>query len=92
MFSTCQAVLRGHTSLVGLIELTDISLITACAGGSIFSWSLDDFTEKWRVLAHDNAVTSFRSDGDVIVSGGSDGKVKLWNGTSCNDFNKLFIY
>lgn len=31
------------------------------------------------MVAHGNAVTTLRSDGDVIVTGGSDGKVKLWD-------------
>ncbi|KAH9212971.1 WD40-repeat-containing domain protein [Leptodontidium sp. 2 PMI_412] len=74
---TCQAVLGGHGSLVGVLEFTGESLVTACSGGRIFSWSLDDYTEVWRVDAHANAVTTPQSDGTVIVSGGSDGKV--WN-------------
>lgn len=32
-----------------------------------------------RLAAHDNSITSLQFDDNRIVSGGSDGRVKIWN-------------
>lgn len=65
--------------MVSLLELTPSTLISASAGGQILLWSLDDRTEISRTVAHSNSVVTLRSEGNFIVSGGSDGKVKLWD-------------
>ena len=42
-------------------------------------WSLTDNQAVHRLAAHDNSVTSLQFDDARIVSGGSDGRVKIWN-------------
>jgi F-box and WD-40 domain protein CDC4 len=40
---------------------------------------LQTFTAIHRLAAHDNSVTSLQFDDSRIVSGGSDGRVKVWD-------------
>ena len=42
-------------------------------------WSLHTYLPIHRLAAHDNSVTSLQFDDDRIVSGGSDGRVKVWD-------------
>lgn len=80
VYSACQAVLGGFTSLIGLLQLLPSSLLAADAKGFISLWSNESYSEMvWKTPAHEYAVTSVHSDGSKIVSGGSDGKVNIWN-------------
>ena len=42
-------------------------------------WSLETNQAVHRLAAHDNSVTSLQFDDSRIVSGGSDGRVKIWD-------------
>jgi F-box and WD-40 domain protein CDC4 len=82
--SKCLAVLQGHTSLVGQLQMREDILVTGGSDGSVRVWSLASYQAIHRLAAHDNSVTSLQFDNTRIVSGGSDGRVKVWdlkNGT-----------
>lgn len=76
---TCQAILQGHTSLVGQLQMRASTLVTGGSDGSVRVWSLASYTPIHRLAAHDNSVTSLQFDDSRIVSGGSDGRVKIWD-------------
>lgn len=42
-------------------------------------WSLEQLVPIHRLAAHDNSVTSLQFNESRIVSGGSDGRVKIWD-------------
>lgn len=77
--SDCLAVLQGHTSLVGQLQMRGGTLVTGGSDGSVRVWSLERFCPIHRLAAHDNSVTSLQFDDTRIVSGGSDGRVKVWD-------------
>ena len=76
---TCRAILQGHTSLVGQLQMRGSTLVTGGSDGSVRVWSLDTYVAIHRLAAHDNSVTSLQFDDTRIVSGGSDGRVKIWD-------------
>jgi F-box and WD-40 domain protein CDC4 len=76
---TCTAVLQGHTSLVGQLQMRGDTLVTGGSDGSVRVWSLTEHHAIHRLAAHDNSVTSLQFDDTRIVSGGSDGRVKVWD-------------
>lgn len=78
-YSECQAVLQGHTSLVGQLQMRGGTLVTGGSDGSVRVWSLEKFCPIHRLAAHDNSVTSLQFDDTRVVSGGSDGRVKVWD-------------
>ena len=75
----CIAILQGHTSLVGQLQLRNDTLVTGGSDGSVRVWSLQTYSPIHRLAAHDNSVTSLQFDDSRIVSGGSDGRVKVWD-------------
>lgn len=77
--SACQAILQGHTSLVGQLQMRGDTLVTGGSDGSVRVWSLKKMAPIHRLAAHDNSVTSLQFDGVRVVSGGSDGRVKVWD-------------
>lgn len=79
---TCQAILQGHTSLVGQLQMRNSTLVTGGSDGSVRVWSLDTYSPIHRLAAHDNSVTSLQFDDLRVVSGGSDGRVKIWDLTT----------
>src|SRR3954451_11750260 len=79
LFRSCQAILQGHTSLVGQLQMRGNTLVTGGSDGSVRVWSLESMSPIHRLAAHDNSVTSLQFDDNRIVSGGSDGRVKIWS-------------
>lgn len=77
--SSCKAILQGHTSLVGQLQIRGNTLVTGGSDGSVRVWSLESYSPMHRLAAHDNSVTSLQFDENRIVSGGSDGRVKIWD-------------
>ena len=77
--SQCQAILQGHTSLVGQLQMRGHTLVTGGSDGSVRVWSLKKMAPIHRLAAHDNSVTSLQFDETRVVSGGSDGRVKVWD-------------
>ena len=75
----CLALLQGHTSLVGQLQLTNDVLVTGGSDGRVIIFSLSTFECLHRLCAHDNSVTCLQFDDRFIVSGGNDGRVKLWD-------------
>ena len=75
----CLAVLQGHTSLVGQLQMRGDTLVTGGSDGSVRVWSLERLVPIHRLAAHDNSVTSLQFNESRIVSGGSDGRVKVWD-------------
>lgn len=75
----CRAILQGHTSLVGQLQMQGTTLVTGGSDGSVRVWSLLKMAPIHRLAAHDNSVTSLQFDHNRIVSGGSDGRVKVWD-------------
>lgn len=78
-FSECLAILQGHTSLVGQLQMRGDTLVTGGSDGSVRVWSLEKMCPIHRLAAHDNSVTSLQFDDTRVVSGGSDGRVKIWD-------------
>lgn len=74
----CLALLTGHTSLVGQLQLTNSILVTGGSDGRVIVFDLTTFECLYRLCAHDNSVTCLQFDDRFIVSGGNDGRVKLW--------------
>jgi WD40 repeat protein len=72
-----KAVLMGHTSLVGQIQMRGNTLVTGGSDGSVRVWDLEKLRCVTRMAAHDNSVTSLQFDNKIIVTGGSDGYVKV---------------
>lgn len=77
--SACVAILQGHTSLVGQLQMRGNTLVTGGSDGSVRVWSLEKMAPIHRLAAHDNSVTSLQFDDTRVVSGGSDGRVKVWD-------------
>lgn len=77
--SECLAILQGHTSLVGQLQMRGDTLVTGGSDGSVRVWSLEKMAPIHRLAAHDNSVTSLQFDDTRVVSGGSDGRVKIWD-------------
>jgi F-box and WD-40 domain protein CDC4 len=78
-YSECLALLTGHTSLVGQLQLTNSILVTGGSDGRVIIFDLSTFECLYRLCAHDNSVTCLQFDDRFIVSGGNDGRVKLWD-------------
>ncbi len=87
--STCLAILQGHTSLVGQLQMRNSTLVTGGSDGSVRVWSLNTYNPVHRLAAHDNSVTSLQFDDLRIVSGGSDGRVKIWDLNTGNLIREL---
>lgn len=75
---SCIAVLKVGADLIGQLHRPSV-LIGADNSGKMHMWSLDKYNELQTIEAHDNSVTSMLCAGSTIVSGGADGKVKVWN-------------
>lgn len=87
--SECVALLQGHTSLVGQLQLSGDILITGGSDGRVIIFDLATYTCLQRICAHDNSVTCLQFDDRFIVSAGNDGRVKLWDIKTGNFIREL---
>lgn len=76
--SVCTALLQGHTSLVGQLQLSGDTLISGGSDGRVIIFSLKSAETRFRLCAHDNSVTCLQFDDRFLITGGNDGHVKLF--------------
>ncbi|KAK6458885.1 F box protein, for ubiquitin dependent degradation [Scheffersomyces xylosifermentans] len=70
--------LEGHSSLVGLLDLTDGLLVSAAADASLRVWDPKSGKCFSKLEGHSTAITCFEHDGLRVVSG-SQTLLKLWD-------------
>ncbi|CAI2165504.1 5645_t:CDS:2 [Funneliformis geosporum] len=70
--------LIGHSSLVGLLDLSHDYLVSAAADSSLRIWNPDDGTCKHVLTTHTGAITCFQHDESKVISG-SDGTLRMWD-------------
>ncbi|BGP56202.1 hypothetical protein JCM8202v2_003815 [Rhodotorula sphaerocarpa] len=78
---TLIALLQGHTTLVGQLQLdprTD-TLLTGGSDGRVLVFSLKSYEARHVLEAHTTSVTCLQFDERFIVTGGNDGRIKLWD-------------
>ena len=83
----CVHVLTGHTSLVGLLGLSNSYLVSAAADSTLRVWDPSSGDLLHTLAAHTGAITCFQHDEFKILSG-SDGTLKMWDirdGTNARD-------
>jgi transcription initiation factor TFIID subunit 5 len=81
---SCVRVFAGHTDYVSALECAPNGkiLASADAGGNIFFWDIDKGTRIKRCRGHGKGgipSLSFSVESNVLVSGGLDGTVRLWD-------------
>ena len=74
----CVHVLTGHTSLVGLLGLSQSYLVSAAADSTLRVWDPSTGDLLHTLVAHTGAITCFQHDEFKILSG-SDGTLKMWD-------------
>jgi len=74
----CLFNLEGHTSLVGLLDLSHQRLVSAAADSTLRIWDPENGQCKSTLSAHTGAITCFQHDGQKVISG-SDRTLKMWN-------------
>lgn len=74
----CVHVLTGHTSLVGLLGLSNSYLVSAAADSTLRVWDPSSGELLHTLAAHTGAITCFQHDEFKILSG-SDGTLKMWD-------------
>lgn len=77
--SSCLAQLQGHTSLVNQLEFRGATLVSTSSDGSWCEWGMNDVTRLQTIAAHEKSVTAMIVNISNIVTGGSDGRVRVWN-------------
>jgi len=79
--SSCLAQLQGHTSLVRVnqLEFRGATLVSTSSDGSWCEWGMNDVTHLQTIAAHEKLVTAMIVNSSNIVTGGSDGRVRVWN-------------
>ncbi|EKG14302.1 hypothetical protein MPH_08482 [Macrophomina phaseolina MS6] len=75
----CIAVLQGHSSLVSHVRVHRDFLVTAGADGQIRVWSAKSLLLKYAVHATEASITSLDIFENRVLSGQSDGLVRLWD-------------
>lgn len=70
--------LSGHTSLVGLIGLSQSHLVSAAADSTLRVWGPKTGELNYTLQGHTGAITCFYHDEFKLLSG-SDGSLKMWN-------------
>jgi len=74
----CIFNLEGHTSLVGLLDLSHGRLVSAAADSTLRLWDPENGHCRNVLVARSGAITCFQHDGLKVVSG-SDSALKMWN-------------
>lgn len=75
----CLFSLDGHTSLVGLLELSQGVLVSGAVDGTLRTWNPDDGVCRSILIGYTEAITcAFQHDQQKVVSG-SDRAIKLWD-------------
>ncbi|KAH8909132.1 WD40 repeat-like protein [Coniochaeta sp. PMI_546] len=80
----CVRVFTGHTDYISALEVAPNGKIfaSADAGGNIFFWDIEKGTRIKRCRGHGKGgipSMSFSVESNVLVSGGLDGTVRLWD-------------
>jgi F-box and WD-40 domain protein CDC4 len=70
--------LEGHSSLVGLLELSDEYLVSAAADSTLRVWNPKPGGSICKLEGYSRAITCFQHDSLKIVSG-SERTLKLWD-------------
>ncbi|CAG89016.2 DEHA2F07392p [Debaryomyces hansenii CBS767] len=70
--------LEGHSSLVGLLELSEEYLVSAAADSTLRVWNPKSGDNICKLEGHSGAITCFQHDSLKIVSG-SEIMLKLWD-------------
>jgi WD40 repeat protein len=78
LFSTCTALLQGHTALVCQVQLSPTVLATGGSDGRVITFCLQTFSALHRIDAHESSVTSLQCDPRFLVTGGNDGRARLF--------------
>ena len=75
-----QGILKGHTNEVHTLAFGDRLLVSGSADKTIRVWSLQDPQRSQILGSHERGVASVRlsNDQQLILSGGLDGKIKVW--------------
>ncbi|XP_033110456.1 TAF5-like RNA polymerase II p300/CBP-associated factor-associated factor 65 kDa subunit 5L [Anneissia japonica] len=85
------AVLYGHTDVVSTLQLIGLKyLVTGSHDKTIRLWCLQDFTLIRILTTHTKSVTCLVVDGENVISGSTDGLIKITqisDGKVVNTFN-----
>lgn len=89
----CVRVFTGHTDYISALECAPNGriLASADAGGNIFIWDIEKGTRIKRCRGHAKGgipSLSFSAESTVLVSGGLDGTVRLWDASLRKDTSK----
>ncbi|OAA54728.1 transcription initiation factor tfiid [Niveomyces insectorum RCEF 264] len=89
----CVRVFTGHTEYISALECAPNGriLASADAGGNIFIWDIEKGTRIKRCRGHGKGgipSLSFSAESAVLVSGGLDGTVRLWDVNPPKDASK----
>ncbi|EPQ56130.1 WD40 repeat-like protein [Gloeophyllum trabeum ATCC 11539] len=85
----CIALLQGHTALVCQLQLSRNLLATGGSDGRVITFSITPptppatgsnptFAIQHRINAHDSSVTALQFNDNLLVTGGNDGRVRLF--------------
>ncbi|KAH8888815.1 TAF5-like protein [Thozetella sp. PMI_491] len=81
---SCVRVFAGHTEYISSLQCAPSGkiLASADAGGNIFFWDIDKGTRIKRCRGHGKGgipSMSFSAESNVLVSGGLDGTIRVWD-------------
>ena len=73
-------VLTGHTNHVWCLAVTDDTVFSGSADGSIIAWSAaPPHAIQGKLLGHTGVVYALRVHSDRLISGSSDGSLRAWD-------------
>jgi transcription initiation factor TFIID subunit 5 len=89
----CVRVFTGHTDYISALECAPNGKVLASAdgGGNIFFWDIESGNRLKRCRGHGKGgipSLSFSAESTVLVSGGLDGTVRIWDVDLPKDANK----